>query len=67
MKKVYRSGEFEPRTELPAIVNRLQVSVLIDMPLSEVKDYLSKILSIDSLLQDDILVEKLEQQVEDYR
>ena len=66
-KKVYRSGEFEPRTELPAAVDRLLPSVIIDMPQTQAKEYLSKVLSLEHLLPDDILVSKLEQCLDGYR
>ena len=59
-KKVYRSGEFEARTELPPSVDRLLDSVIIDMPQTHVKEYLSKFVSLEHLLPDDILVARLE-------
>ena len=39
-KRVYRSGEFEARTELPASINMVLPSVIIDMPQTHVKEYL---------------------------
>jgi hypothetical protein len=60
VKKTYRSGEFEPRTELPASVDRVLPSVIIDMPQTQVKEYLSKLVSLEHLLPDDMLVARLE-------
>lgn len=54
------SGEFKERDNLPEVVNRLPSSVLIDLPNSNIEEYLSKLLSLEKLLQDDILVEFIE-------
>ncbi len=43
-KVVYEHGVFLARTNLPASVTRLTGSLVIDMPLTEVKEYLSKFL-----------------------
>lgn len=62
-----QAGLFKPRENLPKVVGRLMSSVIIDMPLTEVRVALSKILSLDHLLPDEILVDFLEKRLEQFR
>jgi hypothetical protein len=41
---------------LPASVNLIEGSLIIDMPLTEIKEFLQKRLDLNNLMQDDILV-----------
>lgn len=66
-KVVYEHGVFLSRSNLPASVTQIGGSLLIDMPLTEVKEYLSKYLQLDQLFSDDMLVQKLEQVLESFR
>ena len=58
-KIIYEHGEFKERSEgLPASVNRIVDSLIIDMPLTQVKEYLQERmgLNLNLMMQDDILV-----------
>lgn len=66
-KRVIQGGVFKARDNLPKIVNRLESSVVIDMPLTDVKVALSKILSLERLLPDEALIEFLEQRLDQFR
>jgi hypothetical protein len=43
-KVVYEHGVFESRGNIPASVERVSGCLLIDMPLTQVKEYLSNLL-----------------------
>ena len=55
----YKHGGFKAREDLPVQGTRGLVSVLIQMPLTGVKEYLSSILNVESISSDEALIHNL--------
>jgi hypothetical protein len=55
----YKHGGFKAREDLPVLAAGGLVSVLIQMPLTNIQEYLSSILDIETLTSDETLIDKL--------
>jgi hypothetical protein len=55
-KITYTHGEFKERTDLPPSVSRIKGSLVIDMPLTDIKEYLTERLELTMLMPDDMMV-----------
>lgn len=63
----YNHGDFKERTDLPPSVHKLEGCLIIDLPLTNIKEYLVERLELKMLMADDILVRQLEQLLDSFR